>query len=103
MPVGGIGDDADDLVVVLIGNALKRSADGVLAGEEGLGEGFVDDRSSRRGVLRTKVAAGNEGDLHRREPARGDVQEPAGSRSRRRAIDRDGAVYADALEKRPAR
>ena len=101
--VRNVGGDADDLVEGLIGTALKGAADGVLAGEESLDEGFVDDGGSRRGVFRAKVAAGNEGDLHRREPARGNVQEKGGSRTGRRAVDGDVAVYLDAPEKGPAR
>ena len=101
--VRDVGGDADDLVEGLIGTAFKGAADGVLAGEEGLDEGFVDDGGSRRGVLRAKVAAGNEGDLHRREPARGNVQEKGGSRTGRRAVDGDVAVDLDAPEKGPAR
>ena len=45
--VRDVGDDADDLVEGLIGTAFKGAADGVLAGEEGLDEGFVDDGGSR--------------------------------------------------------
>src|SRR5581483_113777 len=101
--VRGVGGDAYDFVEGLIGSALKRPADRVLAGEEGFGESIVDDGGSRRGVLRAKVAARNERDLHRREPARGDGQEPAGNRTGRRAIDRDVAVYLDVPEKGPAR
>src|SRR3984957_9080765 len=67
--VWDVGSDADNFVDRLIGTAFKSTADGVLAGEEGLDEGFVDDGGSRRGVFRAEVAAGNEGDLHRREPA----------------------------------
>ncbi len=52
---------------------------------------------------RAKVAAGNEGDLHRREPAGGNVQEKGGSRTGRRAVDGDVAVDLDASEKGPAR
>ena len=97
-----VGGDADNRVDGLIGTAFKGAADGVLAGEVRLDEGFVDDGDSRRGVFRAKVAAGNEGDIHRREPARGNVQEPGGSRTGRCAVDGDVAVYADAPEKRPA-
>jgi hypothetical protein len=57
--VRDVGDDADDLVDGLIGAAFKGVADRVLAGEEGLDEGLVDDGGSRRGVFRAKVAAGN--------------------------------------------
>src|ERR1700728_898682 len=101
--VWDVGSDADNFVDRVIGTAFKGAADGVLAGEEGLDEGFVDDGGSRRGVFRAKVAAGNEGDLHRREPARRNVQQPGRSRAGRRAVDGDVAVYADAPEKRPAR
>ena len=51
LAVRDVGGDADDLVEGLIGAAFKGAADGVLAGEEGLDEGFVDDGGSRRGVL----------------------------------------------------
>ena len=87
----------------MIGATFKGAADGVLAGEEGLDEGFVDDGGSRRGVFRAKVAAGNEGDLHRREPARGNVQEKGRSWTGRRAVDGDVAVDSDASKKGPAR
>ncbi len=56
-----------------------------------------------RGVLRAEVAAGEEGDLHGREPAGGDVQEEGGSGAGRRAVDGDVAVDADATEQGPAR
>src|SRR5579863_140004 len=98
-----VGGDADDLVEGSIGAACKGAADGVLAWEEGLGKGFVDDGGSRRGVFRAKVAAGNQGDLHRREPAWGNVQEKSGSRTGGRAVDRDVAVDFDASKKGPAR
>jgi len=81
----------------------KGTADGVLSGEVGPDEGFVDDGGSRRNVLRGKVAARIERDLHRREPARGDVQEPGGSRTGRRAVDGDVAVDHNVPEQRPAR
>jgi hypothetical protein len=57
--VRDVGGDGDNLVDGLIGTAFKGVADRVLAGEEGVGEGFVDDSGSRRGVFRAKVAAGN--------------------------------------------
>src|SRR5580658_60621 len=101
--VWDVGSDADNFVDRLIGAAFKGAADGVLAGEESIDEGFVDDGGSRRGVFGAKVAAGNEGNLHRREPARGNVQEPGGSWTGRRAVDGDVAVHADAPEKWPAR
>src|SRR6185503_2594001 len=101
--VWDVGDNSENLVDGLIGAAFKGVADGVLAGEESFGEGFVDDGGPGRCVFRAKIAARNEGDLHRREPARGNVQEPGGSRAGRRADDGDVAVYADAPEKGPAR
>ena len=52
--VRDVRGDANDRVEGLIGTAFKGAADGVLAGEEGLDEGFVDDGGSRRGVLRRK-------------------------------------------------
>jgi hypothetical protein len=57
--VRDVGSDADDLIDGLIGTAFKGAADGVLAGEESLDEGFVDDGSSWRGVFKAKVTAGN--------------------------------------------
>src|SRR5882757_2483626 len=103
LAVRDVGGDADDLVERLIGTAFKGAADGVLAREEGLDEGFVDDGGSRRGVYWARVAAGNERDLHRREPAWRNAQEKGGSRTGRRAGDGDVAVYGDAPEKGPAR
>ena len=103
LAVRDVGDDGDDLVEGLIGTAFKGAADRVLAREEGLDEGFVDDGGSRRGVLRAKVAAGNEGDLHRREPPRGNVKEKGASGTGRRAVDGDVAVDGDAPEEGPAR
>ena len=52
--VRDVGGDADNLVEGLIGAAFKGAADGVLAGEKGLDEGFVDDGGSGRRVLRAK-------------------------------------------------
>jgi len=50
--VRDVGGHADDLVLasctlVWIGRAFKGAADGVLAGEVSLDEGFVDDGGSR--------------------------------------------------------
>src|SRR6185312_11460283 len=96
------GGDADDLVERLVRAACKGTANRVLPGEEGLNKSFVDDGGTRRSVLKGKVAAGSERDLHRREPARGNVQEKGGSRTGSRSVDVDVAVDSDAPEKRPA-
>src|SRR5438270_3201235 len=101
--VRDVRSDGYNYVDGFIRTAFKSVADGVPAGEESLDEGFVDDGGSRRCVFRAKVASRNEWDLHRREPARGNIQEPCGSRTRRRAVDGDIAVYADAPQKGPAR
>lgn len=100
--VGDVAGDSDDFVERLVCSALKGAADGVLAGEEGSGEGFADDGGSGRGVFGAEVAAGEERDLHGGEPARGNVEEPGGSGAGWRAVNGDFAIDADAPEKRPS-
>src|SRR5581483_3656940 len=73
--VSGVGGDAYDFVEGLIGSALKRPADRVLAGEEGFGESIVDDggsgRKSRPETSGIFIVESQPGEMGRNQPGTG--------------------------------
>ena len=77
LAVAGIADQAHDLKAIaaaFIRRSLERLSDRILAVEELLREGLVDDRGAGRRVAGAEVSAVDEGNLHRVQPAGRDVQ-----------------------------
>src|SRR5260370_42587005 len=98
--VRSVADHANDAIAAAA--LWEGLLQGTAAVEKFAHEGFVDDGDAGRRVVRAKILAVDEGDLHGVHPTGRDGQKVGEYGAGRRAVDRDKAVPTIRSEQRPS-